>query len=125
MARDLIDPYRVLYEVISSPSSLVTSLGKDQWSRLRNSLRRDRDAWPKHPDADAPPVSLAPPDVGSKLHCEMLYPQHGEKGNHVALLAFRSAGFGVEIRITYWPISPYGEANAPRHLRPIQLTPTR
>lgn len=117
-----------LYEVISSPSSLVTTVGSDQFSQLANGFRGlfgEKDPWPRHSEATEPPQMFSPHGLLHKLSCEMIYPKDKkkEKGNHVALLSFRAAGFGLEMRVSYWVIERSGKIGAPRELRPISLVP--
>jgi hypothetical protein len=111
-----------LYEVISSPSSLVTTVGKDQVAGLGNLLRGlfgKRDPWFRHGDAKAPPASLKLPQISTTLACTMIHPQ---KGNHVALLAFRVAGFGLELEVVFFPIYGDGRIVAEKTVK-ISLSP--
>lgn len=91
------------YEVISSPTSLVTTVGKDQFAALENSVSSRfgrRDSAYRHRDAPDVPATFALRDLdGTVLRLQRRYPLAKEKGNHVALLRFRQAGFGVELTI--------------------------
>jgi hypothetical protein len=122
------DPATTLYEVISSPTSLVTTVGADQVSQLTNNLRGlfgEKDPWPRHSGAAVPPDPFAPGGVASKLRTEVLFPKKKEKGNHVAILSFRAAGFGLEMRVSYWYIDRRGKIGPPLEVGPISLVPTR
>jgi PhoD-like phosphatase len=100
-----------LYEVISSPSSLVTTIGKDALLAARNWLTGSRDAWPRHPHTPDAPATFAPgacrPYEGRTLD--------RERGNHVTLLSFRSVGTGVELRIHFLVLRPGAGARPSKH----------
>jgi hypothetical protein len=93
-----------LFEVISSPSSLVTTIGADQWNEFKGALGglfHRPDPWPRHSDPN-PPVSFAwQRQFGERLVCDAKYPP---KCNHVALLSFSRNGSKVEMRPTYFSI---------------------
>jgi hypothetical protein len=111
----------VLYEVISSPSSLVTTVGVDTFKKvggLFGGWFGKRDPWPRHADADEVPEFLAQEVLDKAIACKRL---HAQKGNHVALLSFRKVGFGLDLRITYFPI--HAEIREPVELEPIRLGP--
>ena len=108
-----------LYEIISSPTSLVTTVGMDQIDRLRGAVGSffgGRNDWPRHSDPAEAPGSFA-------RQLGRFVPQriHGQKGNHVTLLSFRAAGGGLELRITYFPIHKDGTVRSPKFLDPIKL----
>lgn len=112
-----------LYEVISSPASLVTSVGVDQFAGLANKVKGlfgHSDPTYRHRSAPAPPDSFTPTNVDTKFYLRQKYPLHGEKGNHVALLRFRRAGFGLELTVSYWLV---GAGRAPVETT-ISLSPT-
>lgn len=114
------------YEVISSPTSLVTTIGADQiksWGARAGSLvGRTPDPWVRHADPHEPPTFLAPDVLGKRFSCAK--PAiHSQKGNHVTLLSFNRAGLGLELRVSYWPISPQGRPVAPTRLRAVRLSP--
>lgn len=122
-AREVGRPATRVYEVIASPASLVTMLGKDQLATLR---RKDGDPWYRHGDADDPPGEIGGEEkLTGRLSTRVRYPTAGQKGNHVALLAFRRAGFGLELRVTYWmAAAPDGTPGIRHEVAPIPLTPT-
>jgi hypothetical protein len=103
-AMNRTNPARKIYEVISSPTSLVTTVGYDQFAQVKSfvtGLFGNKDPWPRHADADDVPAFLAREVLGSKYGCVKY---HGQKGNHVAVLSFRRVGFGLDMRVTYFPI---------------------
>jgi hypothetical protein len=94
-----------LYEVISSPTSLVTTVGIDQYSALENSVFSvfgHRDPTYRHRSAPDVPTRFTVPDEDrTSLRLRRLFPLAGEKGNHVALLRFQRAGFGLQLTVDY------------------------
>lgn len=108
-------------EVISSPASLVSTVGADQIKGVLGSiggLFGERNPWPRHSDPDPAPVFLASDVLAGRFPCSMLHPQ---RGNHVAMLNFRQHGGGLELRIKYWPISRDTDAGKPIEVGPIDL----
>jgi hypothetical protein len=105
-AGDITTGKNAITEIISSPSSLVTTAGSDTVKEIGSffgSLFGKRDPWPRHSDPAPPPDYLASAALGGRFPCSFVF---GQKGNHVTLLSFRQAGGGVECRVTYWPIHP-------------------
>ncbi|MEM9555332.1 MAG: hypothetical protein AAGC60_13835 [Acidobacteriota bacterium] len=96
------------YEVISSPSSLVTTVGSDQLSGLGEGVRRlfgrEPDPWWRHADPEDPPQRPARHVLGPRTWCRCL---HKQKGNQVAMLGLRRRGGGLEMTVTYYPITDY------------------
>lgn len=93
-----------IYEVISSPSSLVTTIGTDQIRRIGSSLRAifgHRDPWPRHADPDPVSEFFAFDVLRRDFGCSVIHPQ---TGNHVVLLSFRQARSGLDVSVGYWPI---------------------
>ena len=100
-----------LHEVISSPSSLVTTVGKDQFSSVISGIGGlFGHGDPNRRHRNAPPVENPP---GLSLHRH--YPRHGEKGDHVVLLRFRRSGFGLDMSVTYYMI----DAKQPGAAQPV------
>ncbi|MFJ4192776.1 alkaline phosphatase D family protein [Pseudomonas sp. NPDC089534] len=102
-----------LTEVICSPTSLVPTPVVDQLKKAGNVLRGvigNRQQWPLHADPED-----APAFFGGKAFrsVEPVRPQ-GWRGNHVALVEFARSGFGVELKVTYYPITapPTPESSA-------------
>jgi hypothetical protein len=121
-AQDSTTGRRALTEIISSPSSLVTTFGADTIQSVRGfigGLFGRINPWPRHPDPPDPPYFLASADLAGRYSCRLLHPQ---KGNNVALLSFRQFAGGVECRVTYWPIHRDRVFAQPVSLDPIQLS---
>ena len=108
-------------EIISSPVSLVTTIGQDQVREVGaflGDLFGPRNPWPRHSDPEEPPAFLASEPLQGRFPCAT---QHRQKGNHVALLSFRQHGSGIEVRITYWPITRDATVAKPSVIGPITL----
>ncbi len=110
------------YEVISSPTSLVASIGKDQVKTLFGGIKSifgSSDPFPRHSDAKEPPGFLAHNTLGKRFLCRMLHPQ---KGNQVVLLSFRQSGFGLEMLVRFWPIPRNYRLEKPHRVGPRKLS---
>jgi hypothetical protein len=112
----------VLHEIVSSPSSLVTTVVRDELARLRGvgaRLLGRKNNWPRHSDPEKPSEFLAFDVLGKKLRCDAgeAFPQ---KGNHVAVVSFSREGGGVKARITYWPV--HDELRGPVEGPELRLT---
>jgi hypothetical protein len=108
-------------EVISSPVSLVSTIGADQKNRLVNafaSLFGRGDPWPRHSDPANLPAFLAADVLGGGFPCTRI---HGQRGNHVVMLSFRQNGGGIELRAKYWPIHRDTQIGRPVEVGPINL----
>jgi hypothetical protein len=116
----------VLHEVISSPASLVTTVGKDQFSSVISGIGGlFGHGDPNRRHRSAPPVQnpFKPPGSPGGLTLTRLYPQHGEKGDHVVLLRFRRSGFGLDLSVTYFMIDAR-QPNTPAPSATITLKPS-
>jgi hypothetical protein len=110
------------WEVISSPASLVSTVGADQAKRFINvigGLFGKRQDWPRHSNADPVPAYFASSVLAGDFPCTAI---HNQRGNHVVMLSFRRHAGGVELRIKYWPISRDQAIGRPVELQPIDLT---
>jgi len=110
-----------VYEVISSPSSLVTTVGLDTVRNIGAAIGGifgARNPWPRHSDPHEPPDFMAQDTFGKRFSCRKV---EGKRGNHVVLLSFRRDGDGVSMDISYWPIDPYKVDTAPVYLRDIKI----
>ncbi|MDX9759694.1 MAG: metallophosphatase [Bacteroidota bacterium] len=110
-----------MYEIISSPASLVTTVGADQVSAVGawlGGLFGRPKSWPRHSDPETPPDLLAREVFGPRFHNTI---HHGQRGNHVALLRFARRGDGLEFTVTYWPITRDAALAAPVDLGPFTL----
>jgi hypothetical protein len=87
-----------MIEVISSPTSLVTTPVQDQLSQLG---ARKGDPWPRHSDADL---------IGGVVNLQgtrspfFAYTLHRQRGNHVCMLSFRRRGENLEVTPRYFPL---------------------
>jgi hypothetical protein len=120
-ATDLQTGRTVFAEIISSPVSLVTTIGRDQvreFGAFLNDLFGPRNPWSRHANPDEPPAFLASEPLQGRFPCTT---RHRQKGNHVAVLGFRQHGDGIEVRITYWPITRDATVVRPSVIGPMTL----
>jgi hypothetical protein len=120
-SKDIQSGRTAFAEVISSPASLVTTIGADQLKEIGGAiggLFGKKNPWPRHSDPAAPPAFLASDALQGRFPCTMV---HGQRGNHVVLLQFRQQGGGLELRIKYWPISIDSKIGKPTELGPLDL----
>ncbi len=85
-------------EIITSPSSLVETVGKDQWSGLKSFAKGIfgiSDSWPRHSDGDIVPEKIF------GMNCSTI---HRQKGNQVCILSFTKNGDGLDCKVIYFPI---------------------
>jgi hypothetical protein len=121
-SRDVRTQQVAVYEIISSPASLVTTVGVDQFKEVTGFLSGLFDSpipWPRHNDALPPPDFLASEVLGKRFRCTKLHPQ---RGNHVALLRFSQSGGGLRFQVTYWPLSLDHIIGQRQEVGPFQLT---
>lgn len=119
-AKDLRKNWRVsMYEIISSPASLV----RDVTSDWKANQATSNDPWPRHGEAPDPDYFYAQSVLGSRFACDPNSILHRQKGNHITLLSFRDVGGGtLDLRVKYWPIYPNHTYSNPVDLRdPIYL----
>lgn len=94
------------YEIICSPTSLVSTVGSDQLKTLGAGFRRffggDPDPWPRHADPPEPEPFFAPQVFGKRYVTETL---HKQKGNQMAVLALRRAAGTLQAKVTYYEIA--------------------
>jgi hypothetical protein len=114
------------YEVISSPTSLVTTIGADQLkslgARVGGLFGRTPEPWTRHGDPQDPPAFFAHGALGKRFACAR--PAiHSQKGNHVTMLSFNRTGLGLDLRVSYWPIFPLGRSAPPTRLRAVHISP--
>ncbi len=120
-AQDITTGRTAITEIISSPSSLVTTVGADTINKIGGFLQGvfgSSDPWPRHSAPSEPPAFLASSAFSGRFPCSTI---HRQKGNHVALLSFRQAGGGVRCRITYWPIHSDSSIASPVELGPFKF----
>jgi hypothetical protein len=90
-----------IFEVITSPSSLVTSVGWDQWKELKDFFTRGHNPWPRH--SDAPNASRQTRMDGAQT------PFWGttldrQRGDMLCLLGFARHGDGVQVTPRYFEV---------------------
>jgi hypothetical protein len=108
-------------EVISSPASLVSTVGADQVKLFVNvlgGLFGGKNPWPRHSEPATLPAFFASNVLGGAFPCSWV---HGQRGNHVVMLSFRQQGGGLELRVKYWPISRDIQVGKPVEVGPIEL----
>ncbi len=111
------------YEVISSPSALVSSVGFDELKKVGDffgGLFGKSDPWPRHPNSDTPPDFLAQQVLNKQYRSQELY---GQPGDQAVLLSFSCAGYGVDVRVTYYPIHEDAQLRRPITVGPLHLRP--
>ena len=119
-ARDVRSGRRSIFEIISSPTSLVSTVGSDQLTSIWTKVKPDADPWPRHSNPAQVPKFLWSDGLGKRFACAQVHPQ---RGNHVALLSFTRSGAGVRLRTTYYPIHEDLAQRTPVGLPEISLTP--
>ncbi len=101
--RDALDSGARMFEVISSPTSLVETPLADQKSWLRNLFSRRKDRWYRHSDATLIGGILELSGARSPFQVSTLY-RH--RGNQVCLLSFRRQGDSLEVTPRFFPLEP-------------------
>lgn len=95
-----------LYEIITSPAALVSTPGSDQLKQLGGffgGLFGKRNPFPRHSTPDVPDESfVAEKLIGKYSGVDIL---HNQVGDQIALLSFRRYGGGIDMRVTYFPVS--------------------
>lgn len=119
-ARDARTGRESIFEIISSPTSLVSTVGKDQLVALRGSIGGRTEAWPRHSSPQAVPEFLWFGDFGARFVCSRV---HEQRGNHFVLLSFTRSGAGVHLRTTYYPLHEDFSQRRPQAVREISLIP--
>jgi hypothetical protein len=119
-ARDARTGRESIFEIISSPTSLVSTVGKDQLAALGGSIRGQTEAWPRHSSPQAVPEFLWFGDFGARFVCSRV---HEQRGNHFVLLSFTRSGGGVHLRTTYYPLHEDFSQRRPQGVREISLIP--
>jgi hypothetical protein len=109
-----------IFEIISSPTSLASSVGKDQLVAVRDTVTGHTNAWPRHSPSAPVPDFLWFTGFGGRFSCSRT---HEQLGNHVALLSFARNGTGARVRITYYPLHEDPLQCKPQSLREMSLSP--
>ena len=98
--QDLPSRGTLLYEVISSPSSLIDSPTDAFAIWKHTTFSKDR-PWPRHSDAADIPRQFG---ANGRFLLEALNPSI--IGDQVAIISFARSGTGAEFSVTYYGISP-------------------
>jgi hypothetical protein len=110
------------YEIISSPSALVATAISDQLLKAGSAigdLFGKSTPWPRHADFKKAPDFLAMNVLGKSYASRYLNDQTGDQ---VTLLSFTRSGYGVNVRVTYYPIHPIFVLREPKIVDPpLQL----
>ncbi|PTR17243.1 hypothetical protein C8R31_101402 [Nitrosospira sp. Nsp2] len=109
-----------IFEIISSPTSLASSVGRDQLVAVRDAVTGQTSVWPRHSSPDPVPEFLWFGGFGGRFSCSRT---HEQVGNHVALLSFARIGAGARMRVTYYPLHDDPLQCKPRSLREMSLAP--
>ncbi|MFM0173278.1 alkaline phosphatase D family protein [Paraburkholderia sediminicola] len=107
-----------VYEVISSPTSLVKSIGVDEFKRVKSAITGwfgPRDPWPTHPNPGDPPSRfgslgdyqslLLPTTLNSR-------PSSSMRGNLALMLCIQRVGGSLDVQVDYVPLHRDQEVNA-------------
>ncbi len=124
-----------VFEVISSPTSLVASVGADQVKQLLDKIKGlfgSRDKWPRHPDPDQPPGRFGTTGAYTPEVLKVSEPAalRGKatamRGNMAVMLRFQRAGKGLDVEVQYYPLHSDDRVNAAdQWTTNFQLKPVR
>ena len=102
-------PGAPVFEVISSPTSLVSTVGVDQVKRVWGTIKGlfgASDPWPRHDDPGAPPERFG----SARQYSTRVRPRAGGgpaamRGNQAVMLRFIRAGGGLDVEVACYPLS--------------------
>lgn len=97
-----------LFEVITSPATLVTTVGADSWARAKNWLSGNKDPWPRHSDTPEVPSLLRLPGVS--YAAETHFPH---KGDQLCVLRLTRAPNGLDVTANYVEVGSTRVTQAP------------
>ena len=100
--RQQVPEATVFHELISSPASLVETIGADQVATAIGVVKGwfgADDPWPRHGDAVAPPPHLPHADQRFRTG-----PWRAHRGNQCAVLRMARRGTGVSVEYTFHPL---------------------
>lgn len=100
--RQRVPEATVFHELISSPASLVETIGADQVKTALGVVKGwfgADDPWPRHGDAVAPPPHLPHADQRFRTG-----PWRAHRGNQCAVLRIARRGTGVSVEYTFHPL---------------------
>lgn len=100
-----------VFEVISSPTSLVSTIISDQAKELWGGIKGlfgERDPWPRHSDPDNPPQRFG----RRNQYGTALLGRDGDgdkpaamRGNQATMLRFSRLGAGLDVAVTCYPLA--------------------
>lgn len=112
----------LIHEVIASPTSLVAD-PRNAWKKARHAIGGlfggDDDPWYLHNEAAKPPKRFGVADRPDRRMAPIR--RWGQKGNHIAILAFRRTGMGLEMEVSFWPLFGPSKPLRPDHVEAILL----
>jgi hypothetical protein len=124
-----------VFEVISSPTSLVTTVGIDELKQTLDKIKGvfgSRDTWPRHPTPDQPPgrfgtAGAYTPEVLKVFEPEALRGKPTAiRGNMALMLRFQRVGKGLDVEALYCPLHADDRVNAAgQWTTSFQLKPVR
>ena len=111
-------PGAPLFEVISSPTSLVSTVILDQakevWGAIKG-LFGAHDPWPRHSDPDSPPPRFG----NSKQYYTAVFKRERDsdkpaamRGNQAFMLRFARSAGGLDVHVTCFPLATDDAFNA-------------
>ena len=109
-ADDLSRPGAAVFEVVSSPTSLVSSVFVDQvkdvWGTIKG-LFSSPDPWPRHPDPGKPPERFGSNGqyTPSLLQRIPTGKPTAMRGNQALMLRFARAAGGLDVDVSCYPLS--------------------
>jgi hypothetical protein len=105
-----------IFEVISSPLSLVSTVFADQAKEVWNTITGlwgATNPWPRHSDPEDPPPRFG---TQGRFATGVLQRIGGGnaamRGNHAVMLRFARAGTGLDVRVEYYPLHADPQVNS-------------
>jgi hypothetical protein len=117
-AVDSAVPSAPVYEIISSPTALVSTVIADQakevWGAVKG-LFRGPEPWPRHSDPEQPPGRFGAwnqyrPALLTRI--EDRAKPTAMRGNHALMLRFSRSGGGLDVSVTCYPLAADDGFNA-------------
>jgi hypothetical protein len=105
-----------LYEVISSPTSLVESIGADQVANAIGRMKGlfgNSDPWPRHHETEQPPPRFGSDGAYAPDFVHISADKKAAmRGNMALMLRFQSSGPALNVEVEYIPLHKKNEVNA-------------
>lgn len=119
-----------VFEVISSPTSLVSTVFADQASQAWSTFRGwfgSRDSWPRHSDPEEPPPRFgSAQQYSTEVMSRADQKRAAMRGNHAIMLRFVRAGSGLKVETFCYPLHSDEAVNAAEQWSAdFELRPTR